>query len=298
MTTRDLAPEDAELIAAFIDRRLSEKERRAFMGRLDTEEALYEVFVETVRYRDQGSDEPGEVVEHPSARGPLGRFAAIAALLVFAVATPILIRSLSEKSYAEMLVSDGQLDGYLEAGWYDPLWSTMRGGSLGTSEAKTAFRVGVRVVDLEVALRVGKLEDGQALAGEIERLLEGIEMSDPLRLQYGEIRRQLKEGLEPEQALRLAESVEAVLPDLFAGFVPAYELGRWTEAGKLAAQSGSTKVLRSRSFAASLKELERHDWSQDVVVSLSRLTELLSRPDGNLNRRALVDAFLSILETD
>ena len=34
MTPRDLAPEDAELIAAFIDRRLPEEEREAFVERL------------------------------------------------------------------------------------------------------------------------------------------------------------------------------------------------------------------------------------------------------------------------
>lgn len=49
-------PLDQELLAAFIDRRMSEVDRRAFMKRLDQEEALYEVFTETVRYRDQEPD--------------------------------------------------------------------------------------------------------------------------------------------------------------------------------------------------------------------------------------------------
>ena len=55
MTTSNLAPKDAELIAAFVDRRLPKEERQAFMERLDSDEALYEVFVETVRYCDEAT---------------------------------------------------------------------------------------------------------------------------------------------------------------------------------------------------------------------------------------------------
>jgi hypothetical protein len=61
MPNSGLEPRDQELIAAFIDRRMPAEERRAFIERLDREEALYEVFVETVRSREQrtGGNESG-----------------------------------------------------------------------------------------------------------------------------------------------------------------------------------------------------------------------------------------------
>ena len=63
MTPSGPTPKDLETIAAFIDQRLSPEEREEFMRRLDAEEALYEVFVETVRYREEAAkDEEGEVV--------------------------------------------------------------------------------------------------------------------------------------------------------------------------------------------------------------------------------------------
>lgn len=65
MKDRGLEPGDAEMIAAFLDRRLSDRERRDFMERLDRDEALYELFVETVRHREGSAG--ARVLEHPAA---------------------------------------------------------------------------------------------------------------------------------------------------------------------------------------------------------------------------------------
>ena len=90
---------DLETIAAFIDRRLSAEERRAFMRRLDTEEELYEVFVETVRYRDQSAAGQAEVAEHPSSSRRWPLLAAAAAIVVVAV-TPVVLLNLPAGRYS------------------------------------------------------------------------------------------------------------------------------------------------------------------------------------------------------
>ena len=82
MTHSGLDPRDQELIAAFIDQRMSPVDRQAFMQRLDEEGDLYEVFVETVRFRDQEAGRPATVVEHPAMRRQWGRLAALAAVLI------------------------------------------------------------------------------------------------------------------------------------------------------------------------------------------------------------------------
>jgi len=138
---------DLETIAAFIDRRLSAEERRAFMRRLDTEEELYEVFVETVRYRDQSAAGQAEVAEHPSSSRRWPLLAAAAAIVVVAV-TPVVLLNLPAGRYAPRLVADGRLAPALDDGWLEKGWSTMRGPAPGTGEFDTAFRLGVRQVDL------------------------------------------------------------------------------------------------------------------------------------------------------
>ena len=49
MSERKPSTEDLETLAAFLDQRLPPEERQAFLLRLDSEEALYEVFVESAR---------------------------------------------------------------------------------------------------------------------------------------------------------------------------------------------------------------------------------------------------------
>lgn len=293
MTPRDLQPQDAELIAAFIDRRLPEKERQAFMERLDSDEALYEVFVETVRCRDELAGKPAEIIGHPSSRRAWGRYAAIAALLALAVATPFVIRSFSEESYAEMLVADGQLDEYLTEGWYEQPWSEMRGTQPGRSEADTAFRIGVRVVDLEVALWA-KNEDAPYLVKRLQALLREVQFSEPLELSYSAVQEMIDREAPREDIVAFAKSTEVLVKAQLFEVNRSYTLGRWAETGRLAARSGNRSLLRSRRFRRVLFELVREDWPGEVSSGLARLGELLLGPLEVGELRLLEEAFSSV----
>ena len=123
MTTNGLTPGDAELIAAFLDKRLSETERQSFLERLDNEEALYEVFVETVRYREEEArSSTATVVEHPAAR-ERSRWlipSSVAAVLALAVLGPFLLRDSAMPTgggFPRALVEDGSIDGVLTGDW-------------------------------------------------------------------------------------------------------------------------------------------------------------------------------------
>lgn len=88
MTDPKLAPSDLELLAAFIDQRLSGAERRAFLERLEVDERLYEVFVETVRTRDE---EHRASLDSRRLEPPPPKFLSPLVLLLLVVAVLLLI---------------------------------------------------------------------------------------------------------------------------------------------------------------------------------------------------------------
>ena len=297
MTDSGLEPRDLELIAAFIDRRLSEEERRAFQERLDNEEALYEVFTETVRYRDQRAAGPAVVVEHPASRRQWGRLAAVAALLAVAVATPLVLRDLTSERYAESLVADGRLDPAPGPGWIEQEWPRMRGVSP-LPGADAALRAGVQAMDLEVALRLGRNEDALILTQQLERTVESLELPEVVLVYYSELGWRLEAGLPVEDLLGLAEEAEAGFALQFPELAAAYRLGRWAEAGKLAARSGNRELLASRAFRREARELARPEvpWDEPLAAALEKSAGLLGVSAGELDLAALEAAFIDVIK--
>ena len=296
MTNGGLDTRDQELIAAFIDGRMPEEERRAFMRRLDEEEGLYEVFVETVRFRDRQSGRPATVVEHPASRR-WSRLAAIAALVAVAVATPVLLRTLGGGELVEMLAADDRLGLALGGGWFEQGWSRTRGIAPGGPETDAAFRVGVQVVDLEVALRLGRDEEAVILTRRLERDLGAIELSQPLRLCYEGIRELIAGGTPGDEALAMARSTECLFGERFPELAAANRLGGWAEAGRLAARAENRDLLESRRFGRELRDLRQvGDWDPVVATRLEEIDALLEVPAPDLDLPALAKAFTAIID--
>lgn len=289
-----LSPADVELIAAFIDRRLLGEERRAFLERLDRDEALYEVFVETVRYRDQAAGAPAEVVEHPASGRRWGRLGAVAALVAAAIATPLFLRTTGPVPWGERLAEGAGLEAALGEDWQVQRWSVTRGIGAGTDEADTAFRLGVRAFDLEVALRAGRTDDAVTLTYRLETLLDEVELSEPLQLAYERVRQLTAEGA-PGEALALAEKTAGPVREALTGVEHAYDLGAWAEAGRLAARSGNRELLRDRRYRRDLARLGRRSWDPEVARELAGLSELLAAPAAELELERLESAFATLI---
>ena len=297
MTDSGLKPRDLEMIAAFVDRRLSEEERRAFQERLDKEEALYEVFAETVRYRDQQTSAPAVVIEHPASRRRWRRLAAVAALVAVAVATPVVLRNLGGERYAERLVADGRLDPAPGGGWYEQGWRRTRGISA-LPEAEAAFRAGVLAIDLEIALRLARREDAADLTRRLESTVASMELAELSLARYERLRLRIASGAPAAELLELAEKAESGFAARFPELGSPYRLGRWAEAGKLAAGSGNRDLLRSRAFRRELGELTsgQEEWDESVRARLQSIGELIDRPANELQLDALGTAFTAIID--
>ena len=297
MTNGGLEPRDQELIAAFIDGRMEEEERRAFMKRLDEEEALYEVFVESVRYRDQQAGGAATVIEHPSSRRRWSRLAAIAAVVAVAVATPMLLRNLGDEEIVELLAAGDRLDSSLGEGWYQQGWARTRGIAPAVEGGDAAFRVGVQAVDLEIALRLGRAEEAAILTHLLERDLSALDLSQPLQLCYEAIRELVEGGAPGDEVLALARSTDCVFDEYFPELAAAHRLGGWAEAGKLAAVSGNGELLVSRSFAREMGRLQEvTDWDPAVETRLEAIDTLLRTPTAELDLPALATAFTALID--
>ncbi len=262
---------DLEDLAAYLDGRLSDELKARVEDRLARDEEYYEVFVENVRFqqeeqsRQQREGGGGEVVAPAvwwrsrrvaaAAAGP----AAAAGALVAAIGLPQLMHGPSTEAWV------AQLDARAVIGsgddWDVQEWSTLRGDP-GVEDPdlerrrQLAFRIGTHTVDLTVALAAGNRDAAGRHAARLEKRTEHLSLAR----YYAELQGRIE--AEPIDALRAqAADLEAALKEALAGTVARrYALGRWNEAGRLAALAGDAEVLRGlypwRRLARGIEEIE------------------------------------------
>ena len=186
---------DLELLAALADGRLSGEERaRAVRMLADSDEAL-ELFANTVR-EQHVSDV--KIVPITSARRwrqwkivlPVAAAAALAVVMVPRLGGPAKQAGLANE-YAMELAQNPRFAGGLRDGWEQRGWPVTRGGTRarGTPgapkvESGLAFRLGVRSVDLQVALRRGDTALAGRMTNEVLETLSAVEFTDLVAASY------------------------------------------------------------------------------------------------------------------
>jgi len=250
---------DLELVAAFIDGRLSGEERaRAVKLLADSDEAL-ELFANTLRQQHDAPD--AKVLPITTARRwrqwkvivPV----AAAAAAVLAILPTLVSRgpqAVLASQYAMELMQDPRFAGGLREGWEARGWSVNRGGGVsretpGTSragspaESKLAFRLGVRTVDLQVALRRGDTALAARLTSEVQETLNAVLYSKLVAVSYAELQSRLT--TEPlARSIERASHAEAELREHLGGS-PSFALGQWVAAADLAAQAHDASFFAS-----------------------------------------------------
>ena len=304
---------DLELIAAFIDGRLSGEERtRAVKLLADSDEAL-ELFASTLRQQQQDA---ADVKVVPIATARSWRQTArrwrqwkvmvpVAAAAVLAILPTLVGRgpqAVLASEYAMELTQDPHFAGGLRAGWEQRGWAVTRGGGSsreapGTqragsaAESRLAFRLGVRSVDLQIALRRGDTALADRLTGEIFETVKSVAFLDPVAASYAELRSRLAtEG--PARSIDRASGVEHELRDLLPS--PSFAFGQWVGAAVLAAQTGDASFFESRAGMRFLRSTSPAD--SLTAEDTEALRSIDARVKQGLTDRAL-DEVHGVLQT-
>jgi hypothetical protein len=166
-------------------------------------------------------------------------------------------------------------------------WPVTRGaGPAFGPQEQVAFRLGVRVVETELALAAGDRELAERLTYRLESLLETIELSDPLRVLYaGEegIRGRLAAGEPPAALLHLNQQGDDLLgpdpADDHPGYVDGfwYDFGKWAAAARLAAAARDGSFYRQRPVRRFLGQLEERELPPGLAPAVAAVTAELRR---------------------
>jgi hypothetical protein len=229
---------DLELLAAFVERRLAVPERDLVVEHLADCDGCREVVAESAALLATMAGEAGgeRVRPHPSRRA-VRRWAlagVAAALVAAAIGLFVLLRPSPDRLLARLVASGATSE--LAADWGDPRWPVMRGDEPGTDDLAHAFRLGVRSVDLELALATGDLVLAERFAREAEASLAALPFADVVARRLGELATRIGGG---GSAGSLAEEARRALDEARGYVDPSlYDLGRWAETGRLAASLG------------------------------------------------------------
>lgn len=250
---------DLELLAAFIDGRLSGEERARAVKMLANSDEALELFASTIR--EQRATEPAVVKVVPITTARRWRqwkvmVPAAAAAVLAIVMVPRLVgtggHAVLANEYAMELARDPRFDGGLRAGWEERGWSVTRGGGLsreGTAtragsaaESRLAFRLGVRSLDIQVALRRGDTTLAGRLATDILDLLNGVDLSEPVKATYADLKSRLATDALARSTER-ASDAERDLRELLGS--ASFTFGQWVGAAELAAQTHDASFFES-----------------------------------------------------
>jgi hypothetical protein len=265
---------DLELIAALIDGRAAGEDRARAMKLLaDSDEAL-ELFALALRQRQSMPDfRVSPIVTRRRWRQwkvvvPIAAAAGLAIALVPMLrnrgASPSLARE-----YAMELGRDSRVVGGLRAGWEHRQWVENRGvgpnregsGARQPGDAQTglAFRMGVRSVDLQLALQLGDTALAGRLIDEIVETLNSVALSATVAARYAALRSGLASDPRAKSVDR-ASDAERQLREHVAS--APFAFGEWVGAAELAARTHDAsffEAARGARFIQSIDGLSADD---------------------------------------
>lgn len=265
---------DPNRIAALIEGRLSKPEREHLVASIGDADAAAGILSDAIAALGEA-----EVV-HPVRSAPrrswhpgvwLALAAGIAGILLFPLAQ-VRIRGASAGGlgrYAMMITERGTR---IPADWNDSPWDATRGAKELSAEAR-AFRIGVRVTDLGVAVRTGD-SSAARWASETASLIDPIPGAGPVAAMYSEIA--AKSARPGPSSAALVDSVAratAELPD-----AELVRLGAWVEAARLAAAARDARFFASGESRALLREAVRSHAAPAARGAIEQLVRSTSEP--------------------
>jgi hypothetical protein len=244
----------AEELAALLDGRLDQSRRAELLARLGSSDEALEAYANAasvVSELEAGdtarSTAPSKAASraHPR-RLPAWSWVAMAAALAGVVVAPWLwtrARSVDREDpgrFADLVSAPGHA---LPPQWYGTPWPGTRGAGEPLSATARAVRLGVRLVDLELAVRTRDTTLTR-LTAEIVDLVEGLPAGSPVAEVYRDVARRASSGASTDALETTLERGRHAVSKL-AGpdFV---KLGAWAEAGRIGARQHNGDFLTAR----------------------------------------------------
>jgi hypothetical protein len=278
---------DPDLMAAFIDGRLSGAERERVVRLLAESEEAFEVYSDAVMARRDLEDDPAvSLAAHRERRSRrwwiAGIPAAAAAALVVALFPAVQARradatlAMRAESITQPLTSRPQLAVALGTTWDEGRWSVNRGGGSTVVDSTAALRLGVRATDLQVALAVGDRERAGRVAADMVAQLGSVNLSDAMVAEYGDLQKRITNGDSIGAIIGAASTAD----DDLRAFLDSgwYGVGKWLAAGELAARTHSADFFEAsettRFLAAAILG---GGFAPDEVAALRRVEGVVTR---------------------
>lgn len=253
----DKSDVDLELLAAYLDGRLTGEERDRAVKLLSESDAALETFAEAARIQQDLNPPARTNAWLPRRTWTIVVPLAAAAVLAL-VALPIVngrraASQLDARAFVVMLETRQEFGARLGAGWEHPAWSVTRGDasqrdSLGAPTGRVvaapvlAFRLGVASTYLQVALSRADRPAAQRVTDSLIELLDGMNYADMVTANYRELRSRL--ALDSLAELReRASRAERELNGMLRS--PRFLLGEWAGAALLAARTGDHAFFES-----------------------------------------------------
>ena len=286
----------AETLAAFMDAGPSWRKRRALVAHLDGCFRCRTVLAYAGQFEASLTPEPAMEDDSSMWRLPVAtpRFALasgvtlalLASLLATASFGPPLVSWFTGAPSVGDLTTEAAVSPLFfaktDSSYSDHRWSPQTNSfsfGAGPTRTQTAFRIGVQLVDFRVGMEEGRLQDASAALANLCSLSGSSGGGELVSNRCSSMEEALSEGAAKERfvqelALLDGELSEAVDP-------VALDLGRWTEAGRLAAASRGTRYFGGPHFQAILAELTAQELSQPVEQTLDAIrTKTSSTPSG------------------
>ena len=232
---------DLETLAAFAEGKLESPARLEMVKHVARCERCRELIGEALRDADETTEEE-ESGDQPDnfVKGPWGLsypyLAAAASLAVVGLATALwfsLRGSSGDLGTIALLPQGLELQERLGERWNVPIWSELRGDVVVATTPGLAVRLGVRRVDLFVAVRAQ--DHGQSIYGarQLRRFLESEDDTLPYSLLYDELLFQLQNKAPWDEIGAAVTEHDELLRDIEPQ--EYLEIGSWLEATRVAA---------------------------------------------------------------
>jgi len=272
---------DLDLIAAFLDNRLAPAERQRALRVLAQSDAAFEVFADALRVQAGEAATNVVPIRQPSRWKKFIPIAAAAVLLIAIL--PVLRSRQSPVSTPSATAIVAQLapqtGGFRTAGgWEQRDWSVMRGGPSALAESARDFRLGVRAVDLQLALSLDDKQVADRLAAEMAEWIGTIQLSQVVTSSYASLRADLTGGQPRERLMGDASAAESKLGELVDPFW--FGFGKWSAGAELAARNHVGAFFQSNLTAGVIKNAlaaGRDKLGDDDLTTL-RQAAALARP--------------------